>query len=38
MLDAAGKTRPELFIADQLHMQPAGYAIWTRVLAPYLKP
>jgi lysophospholipase L1-like esterase len=38
MLDAAGKTRPELFIADQLHMQPAGYAIWTKVLAPYLKP
>ena len=38
MLDAAGKTRPELFIADQLHMQPAGYAIWTQVLAPYLKP
>ena len=38
MLDAAGKTRPELFIADQLHLQPAGYAIWTQVLAPYLKP
>ncbi len=38
MLDAQGKTRPELFIADQLHMQPAGYAIWTKVLAPYLKP
>jgi lysophospholipase L1-like esterase len=38
MLDAEGKTRPELFIADQLHMQPAGYAIWTKVLAPYLKP
>lgn len=38
MLDATGKTRPELFVADQLHMNPAGYAIWTKVLTPYLKP
>ena len=38
MLDAKGQTRPELFIEDQLHMKPAGYAIWTKVLAPYLKP
>lgn len=38
MLDAAGGYRPELFRDDQLHMKPAGYAIWTRVLAPYLKP
>ncbi len=37
MLDAAGQTRPELFQADMLHMQPAGYAIWTKVLTPYLK-
>ena len=38
MLDAKGQTRPELFLEDQLHMKPAGYAIWTKVLAPYLKP
>jgi len=38
MLDAKGQTRPELFIEDQLHMKPAGYVIWTKVLAPYLKP
>ena len=38
MLDAQGQTRPELFIADQLHMNPSGYAIWTKVLTPYLKP
>ena len=38
MLDAKGQTRPELFVEDQLHMKPAGYAIWTKVLAPYLKP
>jgi lysophospholipase L1-like esterase len=38
LLDAAGGYRPELFREDQLHLLPAGYAIWTRVLAPYLKP
>jgi lysophospholipase L1-like esterase len=38
LLDAAGGYRPELFREDQLHMKPAGYAIWTRVLAPYLQP
>lgn len=36
MLDAKGQPRPELFVADQLHMQPAGYAIWTKAVAPYL--
>jgi len=36
--DAAGGYRPELFKDDQLHLNPAGYAIWTKVLAPYLKP
>jgi lysophospholipase L1-like esterase len=38
MLDAQGETRPELFVADQLHLKPEGYVIWTKVLAPYLKP
>jgi len=38
VLDAAGHTRPELYREDQLHMLPAGYAIWTKVLAPYLQP
>ena len=38
LLDAAGGYRPELFREDQLHMRPAGYAIWARILAPYLKP
>ncbi len=35
--DAAGGYQPELFREDQLHLLPAGYAIWTRVLAPYLR-
>lgn len=38
LLDAQGGYRPELFKADQLHLLPAGYAIWTKVLAPHLKP
>lgn len=38
LLNAAGGTRAELFREDQLHMQPAGYAIWARVLRPHLQP
>jgi lysophospholipase L1-like esterase len=37
MLDADGQPRPELFVADMLHMKPAGYAIWTPLVAPHLK-
>ncbi len=37
MLDASGQPRPELFVADRLHMNAAGYAIWTRIVAPFLK-
>ncbi len=36
MLDANGKLRPELYRDDQLHMKPAGYAIWKKVIQPYL--
>ena len=36
MLDASGQPQEALFVADRLHMQPAGYAIWQRVIAPYL--
>jgi lysophospholipase L1-like esterase len=36
MLDAQGAPRPELFVKDMLHMNPAGYAIWTERLAPML--
>lgn len=27
---------PELFVEDQLHLNSAGYAIWTKVLSPHL--
>jgi lysophospholipase L1-like esterase len=37
MLGDDGKPRPELFVADGLHMTPAGYAIWKDALAPVLK-
>ena len=37
MLDAKGGMRPELFVQDMLHMNEAGYAVWTRVIRPLLK-
>jgi lysophospholipase L1-like esterase len=37
MLGANGRPRPELFIADSLHMTPAGYAIWRAQVAPVLR-
>ena len=37
MLTADGKFRDELYVSDRLHMTPAGYMIWTDVLAPMVK-
>lgn len=37
MLDAKGNDRPELYVEDQLHMKPAGYAIWTPLVAKAIK-
>jgi lysophospholipase L1-like esterase len=36
MLGSDGKPIEELFIADRLHMNPKGYLIWSKVIAPYL--
>jgi len=36
MLTPSGDFRPELYVSDQLHMTPAGYAIWRTVVAPLL--
>jgi lysophospholipase L1-like esterase len=36
MLDASGQPRPELYVADRLHMNAKGYAIWRLIIAPYL--
>jgi lysophospholipase L1-like esterase len=37
MLGADGLPRPEIFVADRLHMNAEGYKIWTRVVGPYLR-
>lgn len=37
MLDASGQPNGALFVEDRLHMNAAGYDIWQRVIAPYLK-
>ncbi len=37
MLGHDGLPRPELYLADKLHLTPAGYAVWTPLLAPLLK-
>jgi len=36
MLGPDGKPKPDIFVEDQLHMNAAGYAIWTEVIRPYL--
>lgn len=37
MLGADGKPKPNLFIADGLHLSAAGYALWREMLLPHLK-
>ncbi|HEY0743445.1 MAG TPA: GDSL-type esterase/lipase family protein [Chryseosolibacter sp.] len=34
---AGGKSRPELFLEDRLHMNEKGYAIWEKKLKKHLK-
>jgi lysophospholipase L1-like esterase len=36
MLDADGIPREDLFIADRLHMNAAGYVLWRDIIGPYL--
>jgi len=36
MLDATGNPKKEIFLEDQLHMNVSGYAIWKKILLPYL--
>lgn len=36
MLDAEGVPREDVFIADRLHMNAAGYALWTDIIGPFL--
>lgn len=37
MLGANGEPRPEIFVADNLHMNEKGYEIWRNVLEKHLK-
>lgn len=37
MLGADGAPRPELYLADRLHMSEAGYAIWRDAVAPHVR-
>jgi lysophospholipase L1-like esterase len=37
MLGANGRPRPEYFVADSLHMTPAGYVVWRAQLAPHVR-
>ncbi len=36
MLDKKGQPLPDIFLEDQLHMKPAGYAIWQKAIKPQL--
>ena len=36
MLDAGGQPK-DIYVADGLHMTPAGYAIWTRIVQPVVE-
>lgn len=37
MLDKQGEPRPELYVADGLHLSDEGVALWARILRPYLQ-
>lgn len=36
LLDADGRPRAELFLADRLHLNADGYTLWRGIVAPYL--
>jgi lysophospholipase L1-like esterase len=36
MLNERGEARAELFVADKLHMNEGGYALWTGIVKPAL--
>jgi hypothetical protein len=37
MLSEDGKPKPDLLARDGLHLSPAGYELWTRLLLPHLR-
>ena len=36
MFDTQGELKRDIFMDDKLHMNPAGYAIWTSIIKPLL--
>jgi len=36
MLDSSGQPLADIFVGDQLHMNAKGYAIWQKIIEPYL--
>jgi lysophospholipase L1-like esterase len=36
MLGADGLPKPDIYVADRLHMNPKGYAIWREAVGPHL--
>jgi lysophospholipase L1-like esterase len=37
MLDPEGRPRAELFRADALHLNGAGYALWKTIITPHVR-
>lgn len=37
MLGPDGRPRQDIFVADRLHMNPNGYAIWRGIVGPHLR-
>ena len=37
MLGADGLPKPDIYVADRLHMNTNGYAIWRQAVGPHLK-
>lgn len=37
MVDDSGRPRPELFLADRLHLNEAGYEVWRDAIGPHLR-
>ncbi|MCA8832135.1 SGNH/GDSL hydrolase family protein [Hymenobacter pini] len=37
LLGPNGKPQPQFYVSDSLHMTPAGYSVWTRVVGKRLK-
>ena len=36
LLDEKGNIREELFVQDKLHVNEKGYALWQKIILPYL--